>query len=163
MDLSHGTPPSRAFSTPLSGFAFRSISPHHNHPPQCGYHGRHPDDPLCVRHLQREARLCRRSRISWISQPPHPLLCHPGRLLRDNHPQVNLLHEAVHGCFTEVHWVNGWVTIKIFRFFTGLYSAILTPVIPALAFNWFLSSELYRFELLWQKYLSTLGLLNSVG
>ena len=52
---------------------------------------------------------------------------------------------------------------NIFRFFTGLYSAILTPVIPALAFNWFLSSELYRFELLWQKYLSTPGLLNSVG
>ena len=39
----------------------------------------------------------------------------------------------------------------------------VTPVIPALAFNWFLSSELYRFELLWQNYLSTLGLLNSVG
>ena len=49
---------------------------------------------------------------------------------------------------------GGYYVTTILRFFTGLYSAILTPVIPALAFNWFLSSELYRFELLWQKYLS---------
>ena len=45
---------------------------------------------------------------------------------------------------------GGYYVTTILRFFTGLYSAILTPVIPALAFNWFLSSELYRFELLWQ-------------
>ena len=41
---------------------------------------------------------------------------------------------------------GGYYVTTILRFFTGLYSAILTPVIPALAFNWFLSSELYRLE-----------------
>ena len=53
---------------------------------------------------------------------------------------------------------GGFYVTTILRFFTGLYSAILTPVIPALAFNWFLSSELYRLQLLWQNYLSTPGL-----
>ena len=53
---------------------------------------------------------------------------------------------------------GGFYVTTILRLFTGLYSAILTPVIPALAFNWFLSSELYRLQLLWQKYSSTLRL-----
>ena len=42
---------------------------------------------------------------------------------------------------------GGFYVTSILRFFTGLYSAILTPVIPALAFNWFLSSELYRCQI----------------
>ena len=35
----------------------------------------------------------------------------------------------------------------IFRFFSGLYTAILTPVIPALVNRWFLPSELYRMSI----------------
>ena len=42
---------------------------------------------------------------------------------------------------------GGYYVTTILRFFTGLYSAILTPVIPALAFNWFLSEELYKMSI----------------
>ena len=43
--------------------------------------------------------------------------------------------------------MGGCYVTSIYRFSTGFYSAILTPVIPALAFNWFLSSERYRCEI----------------
>ena len=40
--------------------------------------------------------------------------------------------------------LGGYYTTVIFRFFTGLYTAILTPVIPALVNGWFQPSEVYR-------------------
>ena len=46
---------------------------------------------------------------------------------------------AVHG---------GYFSTAIFRFFTGLYNAILTPVIPSLVTSWFLPSELYKMNVI---------------
>ena len=43
--------------------------------------------------------------------------------------------------------LGGYHVTAINRFFTGLYSAILTPVIPALVNIWFLPSELYRMNI----------------
>ena len=39
---------------------------------------------------------------------------------------------------------GGWLVTSIFRFFTGLYTALLTPLIPGLVNHWFVPSELYR-------------------
>jgi len=38
---------------------------------------------------------------------------------------------------------GGYPSTQIIRFFTGLYIAILTPVIPAMVNRWFLPSELF--------------------
>merc|ERR1719369_1516264 len=46
---------------------------------------------------------------------------------------------AIHG---------GYLPLVIFRFFTGLYTAILTPVIPSLVHRWFLPSELYSMNII---------------
>jgi len=43
---------------------------------------------------------------------------------------------------------GGYPSVVIFRFFTGLYISILTPVIPTLVNTWFLPTELYTMNII---------------
>ena len=43
---------------------------------------------------------------------------------------------------------GGYQSVVIFRFFTGLYTSILTPVIPTLVSTWFLPTELYKMNII---------------
>jgi len=43
---------------------------------------------------------------------------------------------------------GGHLSVSVFRFFTGLYTGILTPVIPTLVSTWFLPTELYKMNII---------------